>query len=166
MKPLFIVERFWFQYQRTGCGGLGCDLWLGTSLENVTEVRFPFTHQRSQGPQASCSSGLLRSDSRMQHFLVNREELLYARSLLRWRYPSSRKPKVCTAISFGFRLCTLVVSEFLSLVQETWRKKTAVLLELWACRNSEEIGVLIEMSEAKVGSEIEIPLGKKVKLLL
>ena len=125
----------------------------GTSLENVKEVRFPFTQQRSQGPQTSCSFGLLRSDSRM-HFLVNREELLYAKSLLRWRCPSSRKPEVCTAISFGFRLRTLVASEFLRLVQETWRKKTTVLLELWAGRNSEEIvGVLIEMSEAKVGSE-------------
>ena len=87
-------------------------------------------------------------------FWLTREELLYARSLLRWRYPSSRKPKVCTAISFGFQLHTLVVSEFLGLVRETWKKKTTVLLELWAGRNSEEtVGVLIEMSEAKVGSE-------------
>lgn len=83
------------------------EIWL---LENVTEVRFHSHTKEARDHKHPALSGLLRSDSRMQHFLVNREELLYARSLLRWRYPSSRKPKVCTAISFGFRLCTLVVS--------------------------------------------------------
>lgn len=110
---LFLVGRLWFQYQATGCGVSGCGLWLdASSLEHVTEVRVPFLQQRSQGPQTSSSSGLLQSESRMQLFLVNGAELLRARSLLRWIFLSTRNPEVCSAVSFGIWLRTLVVSEF------------------------------------------------------